>query len=87
MIPRYESALQKVSSFETLEDNYDSALESMATSGDIKKMLSLLKQDLAEIAGDNFNYVQVYFERLLPSFTQNNDLWTLYLGYVEGLCK
>jgi hypothetical protein len=34
-----------------------------------------------ETLGDesNWNYTELYFERLLPSFTLNFDLWSLYV--------
>lgn len=50
-------------------------------------MLKLLRDRLNEIAGDNFNYIQLYFERILAQFTLNNDLWNLYINYMEEKCQ
>lgn len=49
-------------------------------------MIALLKDKLNLLAGDNFNYIQLYFERILSEFTLNNDLWTLYINFMEEKC-
>ena len=50
-------------------------------------MLNLLKNDLKKIASNNTNYIELYFERLLPFFTLNKDLWHMYLSYIDKVCK
>lgn len=50
-------------------------------------MVSLLGVDLQTIAGDNFNYVLLYFERILSEYTLNRDLWALFISYTDDLCK
>ena len=55
-------------------------------------MLTLLSIDLPTLATSadkknvNFEYIQLYFEQLLPKFTLNNDLWTLYIQLSEDFC-
>ena len=50
-------------------------------------MLNLLATELAKIAGDNFNYILLYFTRILSEYTLNRDLWVLFLSYTDELCK
>lgn len=50
-------------------------------------MMDLLKTELDLIAGDNFNYIQLYFERILSEYQLNDELWTLYINYMEEKCK
>ena len=50
-------------------------------------MIDLLSIDLQQIAGENFNYILLYFERILSEYTLNKDLWTLFINYTENLCK
>lgn len=50
-------------------------------------MIRLLKEDLKEVAGENFNYVRLYFERILSEYTLNKDLWEIYIDYTDELCK
>ena len=59
----------------------------MTEKQEIEPMLTLLKNNLNVIAGDNFNYIQLYFERLLSVFTLNNDLWIIYINYMEEKCS
>jgi len=47
----------------------------MQEHSDIVPMLEVLTNQLPAFSGDNFNYVQLYFERLLSLFTLNYDLW------------
>ena len=35
----------------------------------------------------NSNYVELYFERLLPQFTLNKQLWHLYATYIDRTCR
>lgn len=51
------------------------------------EMIEFLGSDLDKIAGDNFNYIQLYFERVLPEYTLNEELWSLYINYMEEKCK
>jgi hypothetical protein len=50
-------------------------------------MLKLLQGELSQIAGDNFNYVMLFFERILSEYTLNVDLWELFLNYTEDMSK
>jgi hypothetical protein len=50
-------------------------------------MYTLLSRDLPNIAGENFNYVMLYFERILSEYTLNRDLWELYVNYTDEMCK
>ena len=49
--------------------------------------MELLKTPLHQIAGENFNYVLLYFERILSEYTLNRDLWTLFIDYTDEMCK
>jgi hypothetical protein len=55
----------------------------MANAGDIDLMLELLTDQLPAIAENNFGYTQLYFERILSEFTLNQELWSLYIQYME----
>jgi hypothetical protein len=59
----------------------------MSSKQEIEPMLELLGDELKAIAGDNFNYIQLYFERILAEYTLNNDLWMLYVSYMEDKCN
>jgi len=55
-------------------------------------MLDLLRKKLPKIydgisAKECFNYVQLYFEKLLPMFTINEQLWMLYLEHTDDYCQ
>lgn len=50
-------------------------------------MVDLLKYELDELAQDNFNYVMLYFERILSEYTLNTELWELYVNYTDEKCK
>ena len=50
-------------------------------------MMELLTNELPKIAGENFNYVSLYFERILSEYTLNEDLWGLFCSYTDDLCK
>ena len=50
-------------------------------------MLTLLLKELPLIAGENFNYVMLFFERILSEYTLNRDLWEVYLNYTDEMCK
>jgi hypothetical protein len=50
-------------------------------------MLQLLLGDLALVAGENFNYIQLYLERILSEYTLNRDLWEIYINYTDDICK
>jgi hypothetical protein len=47
----------------------------------------LLQKELPLIAGENFNYVMLFFERILSEYTLNRDLWEVYLNYTDEMCK
>ena len=57
------------------------------TQDSIESLYKLLEDDLENIAGDNFNYIQLYFERVLSILTINNELWEMYINYMEEKCK
>jgi hypothetical protein len=47
----------------------------------IETMASLTK------VSPKLDFAKLYFERLLPNYTLNTDLWTLYLSITLELCK
>lgn len=50
-------------------------------------MLDLLEKELPSITGNNFNYVLLYFERILAEYTLNNQLWQLFISYTDEMCQ
>jgi hypothetical protein len=50
-------------------------------------MIKLLSTELDTIAKDNFNYVMLYFERILSEYTLNQDLWAIYVQYADEKCR
>ena len=50
-------------------------------------MLDFLKTKLVKFAGENFNYIQLYFDRILSEYTINEELWVLYIEFMEEKCK
>jgi hypothetical protein len=71
----------------TFEERFQEAFGDLESQSDIAPMLNLLGVGLQSIAGDNFNYVLLYFERILSEYTLNRDLWALFLSYTDDLCK
>ena len=63
------------------------AFVELDTNNEINMMIDLLKNKLSEISGENFNYVCLYFERILSEYTLNRDLWVLFIVYTDELCK
>ncbi len=59
----------------------------MDENNNITVLLNLLGEPLQQIAGENFNYVMLYFERILSEYTLNGDLWNLFIGYTDEMCK
>jgi len=49
------------------------------------ELLQIKLPKLASGAESPFSFMQVYFEKLLPLFTLNEQLWTLYSGFAEDL--
>lgn len=48
-------------------------------------MLELLSTKLPKL--NDFSYIQLYMERLLPLFTLNEQLWILYCGFADDFCN
>ena len=69
------------------EENFQNAYIEIDTNSNIEPMTSLLKGELPKIAGDNFNYIMLYFERILSEYTLNTDLWEIYVTYTDEICK
>ena len=84
---RHEQASAKIEQMVGFEENFQQAFSQLESDNDIQPMLALLSEGLKVIAGDNFNYVLLYFERILSEYTLNRDLWALFLGYADDLCK
>lgn len=57
----------------------------MQEQGYIQPMLELLSTKLPKF--NDFSYIQLYMERLLPLFTLNEQLWTLYCGFADDYCN
>lgn len=56
----------KVNQAQSFEKLFCEAINLMLEKGDISKMLGVLSTELPLLSVDNFNYIQLYFERLLP---------------------
>ncbi len=69
------------------EERFQNAYIEIDSNSNIEPMLELLKGELTKISGDNFNYVMLYFERILSEYTLNKDLWELYVAYTDEMCK
>ena len=69
------------------EEKFQTAYQDLDQNANIQSMLDLFNKELSGIAGDNFNYVMLYFERILSEYTLNRDLWEIYLIYTDDLCK
>ena len=69
------------------EEKFQTAYLDLDQNGNIDGMLTLLQSELPIIAGDNFNYVTLFFERILSEYTLNRDMWEIYLNYTEDMCK
>ena len=63
------------------------AFVELDTNNNIDMMIDLLKNKLTVIAGENFNYICLYFERILSEYTLNRDLWEIFIAYTDDLCK
>lgn len=84
---RHKQASEKIDTMVTFEERFQEAFGELEAQSDIAPMLSLLGVDLQTIAGENFNYLLLYFERILSEYTLNRDLWALFLSYTDDLCK
>jgi hypothetical protein len=47
-------------------------------------MIKLLKEELPALAGQYFNYYQLYYEKVLCEFPDNEELWNLYLQQMQS---
>ena len=48
--------------------------------------MTLYEEMLPNIAGENFNYYELYFERILCKFPEFERMWELYTEHAD-LCK
>ncbi len=69
------------------EEGFQTAFGVLEGESNIEPMIELLSKEMPKIAGDNFNYIMLYFERILSEYTLNRDLWELYVGYTDDMCK
>ena len=61
----------------------------MVEQGQIDPMLNLLRSKLVKLSQSSdqpFAAVQQYMEDLLPKFTLNEQLWTLYVDFTQDIC-
>lgn len=84
---RYMQAQQKIDLMVNFEEKFQQAYVDLDTNNHIEPMLALLEQELPAISGDNFNYVLLYFERILSEYTLNIDLWQLFMTDTDEICK
>ena len=57
----------------------------MHEEGRIEPMLDLLRTKLPKL--NDFSYTQLYMEKLLPQFTLNGQLWTIYCEAAIDFCQ
>ena len=69
------------------EEKFQTAYLDLESNANIVGMLNLLQKELSTISGDNFNYITLYFERILSEYTLNRDLWEVYINFTEDMCK
>ncbi len=84
---RHDQAQKRLDSMVNFEEKFQEAYLALESHADISGMFALLQGELPGIAGDNFNYVMLFFERILSEYTLNPELWSLYVGYTEEMCK
>jgi hypothetical protein len=84
---RHVGALGRLDAMVTFEERFQHAYAQLEDQNDIEHMVALLSKDLEEIAGDNFNYVMLYLERILSEYTLNRELWALYTAYADTKCR
>eukprot|EP00347_Sterkiella_histriomuscorum_P009820 403339762 len=84
---RYLQANEKINAITNFEENFQIAYQELENNMDIEQMTNLLKKDLDHLAQDNFNYIMLYFERILSEYTLNLDLWKIYIDYTDEKCK
>lgn len=77
----------KIESVVAFEEKFQAAYMEIESNANIERMIALLEGELPKIAGENFNYIMLYFERILSEFTLNSQLWRLYLSYCDDMCK
>jgi hypothetical protein len=54
------------------EEKFQAAYMEIESNANIDGMIALLEGELPKIAGENFNYIMLYFERILSEFTLNS---------------
>ena len=54
------------------EEKFQAAYMEIESNANIERMIALLEEELPKIAGENFNYIMLYFERILSEFTLNS---------------
>ena len=69
------------------EEGFQNAYSVLDSESNIEPMINILSKELPNIAGENFNYVMLYFERILSEYTLNHELWELYVNYTDEMCK
>jgi hypothetical protein len=84
---RNAQAQAKIDGMVNFEEKFQSAYIELDTNSNIEPMIKLLSNELQEIAGENFNYIMLYFERILSEYTLNRDLWALFVNYTDEMCK
>lgn len=84
---RYLQAKERINTVVNFEEKFQNAYEDLEEKMDIEQMVNLLERDLNQLAQDNFNYIMLYFERILSEYTLNLDLWRIYINYTDEKCK
>jgi len=85
---RYNKTSEKIPLFIKFEDNLTSILKEFETithSID-EKLINYFREELPKIAGDNFNYFELYIEKILAKYPDRENLWDFYIESAEQ-CK
>ena len=84
---RHSLAQKRMDLIVNFEERFQQAYQLLSEQNNIQPIIEALGRPLEELAEDNFNYVWLYFERILSEYTLNEDLWTLFVGYTDEKCK
>jgi hypothetical protein len=80
----YENSIKNVNIFLTFEEDLNACLKKVRKHRKkIYKLVFLLKKELPKISKIHFNYILVYMERVLEDFYDSDELWLLYIDFIN----
>jgi hypothetical protein len=78
-----QDAEKNVNDFLTLEENFDAQVDNCRKTDEPGPLLIFLKKELPKISKKSFNYIVLYMERALEVLCDYNELWELYLDFIN----